>query len=190
MRIVIIWKNEALKEVALLMNEPDNTDWARTFMANRGPLRAHAQRIVGTREQAEDVLQDAYLKLSALRLDASVKQPLAYCFQVVRNLAIDHRRRGQLETQLFADDETGLHVPSPRGTPEQYAINRQNLGVIGQVLDGLPARTRQAFEMYRLGGLKQREIGERLGVSAALVNGLIRDAANALMQHRHMLATE
>ncbi|WKB55463.1 sigma-70 family RNA polymerase sigma factor [Eleftheria terrae] len=158
------------------------------FVAHRAQLRGVAQKITGQRELAEDVVQEAYLKLSGAASAFSIQQPLAYCFQVVRNLAIDCRRRLALESTVFADEEDGLHVPAAQGTPDEYAISRQNLQIVDRVLAGLPARTRQAFELYRVGGLTQRAIGEQLGVSAALVNSMIRDATQALSGCRHLLA--
>jgi RNA polymerase sigma-70 factor (ECF subfamily) len=162
-------------------------DIGRTFVAHHGQLRGVAQKIVGTRELADDVAQEAYLKLIEAAAAFSARHPLAYCFQVVRNLAIDYRRRMALESNLFTEEEEGLHMPTPRATPEQSAIHRQSLALVDKALDQLPARTRQVFELHRLGGLTQRDIGKRLGVSAALVNAMIREASNALMQLRHAL---
>lgn len=158
-----------------------------TFIAHRVQLRGVAQKIVGQRELADEVTQDAYFKLTDTALSSRVQQPLAYCFQVVRNLAIDYRRRMNFEFNVFAVEDEGMNVPTPQATPEQYAISQQNLSLIDKVLDGLPARTRQAFEMYRLNGLTQRDIGQKLGVSAALVNAMIREATEALMHCRHLL---
>jgi RNA polymerase sigma-70 factor (ECF subfamily) len=169
-------------------NEPAGLGGA--FVAHRAKLQGLAHKITGRRELAEDVVQEAFLKLSDVSASLPVQQPVGYCFQVVRNLAIDCRRRLMLEAGVFADGESGEHVAAQQGTPEQYAINRQNLVIVDAVLGRLPARTRQAFEMYRVGGLTQRAIGERLGVSAALVNSMIRDAVQALAGCRHLLDTE
>ncbi len=161
-----------------------------TFIAHRLQLRSAAQKIVGQRDLADEVTQEAYFKLTDSALAAKVQQPLAYCFQVVRNLAIDHRRRMNFESNVFTGEDEGMNVPTSQATPEQHAINRQNLSLIDKVLAGLPQRTRQAFEMYRLNGLTQRDIGQKLGVSAALVNAMIREATDALMHCRHMLAAD
>lgn len=170
--------------------EQESSDLSGTFIAYRTQLRGAAQKILGTRDLAEEVTQEAYLKVTDLAGAFAVKKPLAYCFQVVRNLAIDYRRRRSLESHLFANEEGSEHVPAMRGTPEQLAINQQNLQIIDKVLDSLPARTRHAFEMYRLSGLTQRDIAKRLGVSATLVNFMIREASDALNQCRHLLASE
>lgn len=173
-----------------MTTEENSLDLKGTFIAHRVQLRSAAQKIVGTRELAEEVTQEAYLKVTDLMGAVPVKQPLAYCFQVVRNLAIDYRRRLSFEANVFAGEEDGEHVAAPQATPEQFAINRQNLQIVDKILDDLPARTRQVFEMYRLHGLTQRDIAQRLGVSATLVNFMIRDASDALMQCRHLLVRD
>lgn len=153
-------------------------------------LRSAAQKIVDNPAWAEEIAQDAYLKVCEVAPTLEVRHPLAYCYQAVRHLAIDHKRRRQMEGRLFTVEEDGLEVPTATGTPEQIAITRQNLSLVARALDSLPERTRQAFELYRLGGLTQRDIGERMGVSAALVNFMIREASNALLGCRHLLALE
>ena len=166
------------------------SDLGATFLTHRIPLRRAVLSIVGKPEQADDVMQDAYVKLIGAATAMVIKQPLGYCFQVVRNMALDHCRRSSLEAGLFAQEEEGHHVPAALGAPERKAINRQNLAIVDQALGTLPERTRKVFEMYHVSGLTQRDIGQNLGVSIGLVNGMIREATNALMGCRHLLATE
>src|SRR5919109_618018 len=63
------------------------------FMAHRPNLVSYASGIVGSRAQAEDVVQEAWLRFddaSRLRLR---EEPLGYLYRIVRNLALDGRRR-------------------------------------------------------------------------------------------------
>lgn len=141
-----------------------------------------AQKVIENRALAEEIAQEAYLKLSELKLE--VKHPLAYCYQIVRNLAIDRKRRHRMECLLFVAEEQGHDVATGAGTPEQIAIARQQLTLVMQLLDRLPERVRQAYVLHRLDGLTQRDIGKLLGVSAALVNFMISEAAKLLQNHR------
>lgn len=166
-----------------------SADLASTFVAHRTQLRRTVLAIVGRPEQADDIMQDAYVKLIGA-VTAAVRQPLGYCYQVVRNMALDHCRRASLEAGLFTLEEEGHHVPATQGMPEQRAINRQNIEIVDRALGQLPARTRKAFELYHVGGLTQRDIAQQLEVSIGLVNGMIQDATEALMACRHVLATE
>lgn len=160
----------------LTLDEPSGADLGRVFVAQRSQLKAVALKILGNVHRAEDVVQDAYLKLLEAPVATEVHQPVAYLFQLVRNLAIDRHRRAALETQVFTVEEDGLHVPHRSGSPETQVIYRQQLRLVSDALASLPERTRRAFELYRLGGLTQREVAHELGISATLVNFMIRDA--------------
>ncbi|MCP1572419.1 RNA polymerase factor sigma-70 [Herbaspirillum rubrisubalbicans] len=153
------------------------------FIGQRQRLREAAQRILGCPHRAEDVVQDAYLKIHEVPASFDIRQPQAYLLRIVRNLAIDRHRRSAFESDVFAAEEDGLAVHEEAQGPEAIAIGRQTLARISQALDSLPARTRRAFELYRLAGLSQREIASELGVSVTLVNFLIRDALASCRQH-------
>lgn len=160
----------------MLSMQEQAMDLGDLFIIYRSQLRTAAMRILGNAHRAEDVVQDAYMKVAQGTGFLDVKQPVAYMFQVVRNLAIDRHRRGALELQVFAAEEDGMNVPQPGATPEMQAIHRQHLKLVAEALATLPDRTRQAFELHRLGGLTQREVAQELGISTTMVNFLIRDA--------------
>ena len=92
------------------------------FLENRVRLEHAARRIVQSGEAAKDVLQDAFVKLLKLPDHSRIRQPVAYCFQVVRTVAIDHCRRQSLEaTYRVSTDETDVIEPQENGiaTPER-----------------------------------------------------------------------
>jgi RNA polymerase sigma-70 factor (ECF subfamily) len=161
-------------------NDRQRQDLEDIFIEHRVRLRKLAQRIVGTRELAEDVLQSAYLRVVEVATKLAIEQPLRYWFQVVRHLAIDSRRRTMLEGQVFTGELQGTTVPAQQSSPEQMAITGELLSLLEKTLMRLPARTVRAFRMYRLEGLTQRDIALRLQVSPTLVNFMIRDAVDAL----------
>lgn len=149
---------------------------AGIFVTHRYQLCQVAAGILGSRDRAEDVVQDAYLKVMEVGAEFDVKKPVAYVFRIVRNLAIDHYRRAALEHSVFTVEDEGEKVPSPWETPEANCINRQQLSLVARALEDLPKRTRRAFDLYREGGHTQRDIARMLGVSPTLVNFMIRDA--------------
>jgi RNA polymerase sigma factor (sigma-70 family) len=146
------------------------------FIAHRSKLRDAAARILGCRQRAEDVVQDAYIKVIEISSSFEARQPLAYVYRIVRNLAIDRHRRASLESVVFACEEEGLNVASGADTPEAILCGRQCLNLVSCALAELPARTRHVFELYRLGEHTQREIAVQLDISTTLVNFMIRDA--------------
>ena len=154
----------------------EQIELSEVFMAHRSQLRRAALKILGNPERAEDVVQDAYLKVSEAAAVFHVKQPVAYLFQMVRNLAIDHHRRISFELNLFEGEDGGLHVPSHIGMPEATVISREHLKLVAKAISELPERTRRAFELHRLEGQTHRAIAAELAISTSLVNILIHDA--------------
>jgi RNA polymerase sigma factor (sigma-70 family) len=151
------------------------------FITHRSQLRSIARKIVGTPEMAEDILQDAYLKLVEGVCVRQIEKPFCYCCQVVRNLALDHCRRQSVEATYRVFTEEGeLHQVAGHKAPDDGVHARQMLGFVDKALNTLPERTRHAFELYRLSGMTQREIAQKMGCSATLVNFMVRDAVEVL----------
>lgn len=148
------------------------------FAKHRAQLRRAAHRILGDAHLAEDLVQDAYLRAKEMACaQGSMVHPLSYVHRLVRNLAIDRYRRSAFESELFESEDSGAQVAAPAAhTPEAMAIDRQELALVTRALAELPERLRRVFNLYRLEGRTQREIGAELGLSAATVNTLIREA--------------
>lgn len=158
------------------------------FVSNRHQLQAIARKITGSAELADDVMQDAYLRLKLGACAREINSPLHYCNQVVRNVALDHYRRQAVEStyRVYSDDGELPPVVSP-SVVDKDLHDRRILDAVVSVLDALPPRIRQVFELYRLGGLTQREIGKRLGCSATLVNFMMKEATEALSMCRVLM---
>ncbi|MBS77366.1 MULTISPECIES: sigma-70 family RNA polymerase sigma factor [Variovorax] len=171
----------------MLMHSSEPT-LGEVFIANRAQLQRVAQKIVRTADLADEVLQDAYLKLADGAAVRDVRKPLGYCCQVVRNVAFDYHRHQSVEAsyRTYCEDVELVSPPS-NDAPERVLDGRQALAVIDRVLGALPARTRLAFELNRLSGMTQREIAARLGCSATLVNFMIKDADAALESCRYLV---
>lgn len=149
----------------------------QALVENRSTLVKTAARITGCPSRAEDVVQDAFLRLSSIKnITLPLKAQVNYVFRIVRNLAIDHYRKQAMELKYSGSEEEGLYACNPSDTPEVNNLNHEALAQIDCALAELPARTRYAFEMYRLHGVQQKDIAKELGVSPTLVNFMIRDA--------------
>lgn len=161
---------------------------AAVFMDNRAQLRRIAHGIVRNPEAADDILQDAWLRLADGERVREVHRPFCYCCQIVRNLALDHCRRQSLEAsyRTYDVEVESLELPAA-GTPQKTLCDLDVLCAIERALSGLPARTRHAHELYRIQGLTQRQIAEQMGCALGLVNGLLADAARAIESCRHLM---
>jgi RNA polymerase sigma-70 factor (ECF subfamily) len=143
-----------------------------TFVAHRSALVDYAAAIVGCRARAEDVVQEAWLRYEAAAAGRALDQPQGYLYRVVRNLALDLARRSQLERRHF-DHGPLPDMAADQANPETDALHRQELALVRAALAGLPARTRVALEMHRIGGHKLKDIAAHLGISVGLAHALV-----------------
>jgi RNA polymerase sigma-70 factor (ECF subfamily) len=174
-----------LARLGIAMQESGTTDLhlngfpslLQTLISNRAGLIKAAARITGCYSRAEDVVQDAYLRVSGMKVDTlPFNARLNYIFRIVRNLAIDHYRKQSMEQKYFVSDDNDLNSAPQLANPESINVDRQTLGSVNDALLQLPERTRYAFIMYRVHGKQQKDIAAELGVSPTLVNFMIRDA--------------
>lgn len=161
------------------MREPDSR--LGLYLAVRPRLLHYAQRILRSHEAAEDVVQEAYLRFEPAQVRAGAgtpgllggahaRNPAAYLFRIVRNLAIDAQRR-QREVPLEAADESELATPAP--TPEEALALREEADHARRLIAALPERERRAFEMHRFEGARLHEIARTLGVSVPTAQRLV-----------------
>ncbi|ONG50123.1 hypothetical protein BKE38_19340 [Pseudoroseomonas deserti] len=142
------------------------------FLGHRPALLKAAFAVLRDRNRAEDVLQDAYLRLCSAPPLARVEQPLCYLFRMTRNLAIDAARHLSREGRL----REGLAPPPAIPSPEDEAAGRDRLRRLEAALAELPDRTRLVFEMSRIGGYTVDHVAATLGISPRLVHLHLRDA--------------
>lgn len=155
--------------------------WTEVYTENLPILLRFAYKLTGCNHYAEDVVQDAFFRLTSAPPPTSsritsTKDQLNYLFQIIRNLAIDHFRRQALIHKHVSSDVESEEVKSDEISPQKICEDRQALERLTSALAELPDRTRYAFEQHRIYGIPQKEIARELGVSPTLVNFMIRDA--------------
>lgn len=149
------------------------------FIEHRAALINYAAPILGCRARAEDVVQEAYIRLSSKNdVDVHGQQiasPISYLYRIVRNLAIDWTRRASNEDQQLSP-EMFDQIPAQIPDIEETVLFRDELRVLSSALDELPERTQTAFRMHRLEGRTLEEIATRLEVSVVRAHQLVKQA--------------
>lgn len=155
------------------MNDPRTLDLYLTF---RSTLVDYATPIVGDRAGAEDVVQDAYLRLDLAAEPAlAAESPVGYLFRIVRNLALDRVRRRGMEAR-HQDAAASRSAVADTRTPEDVIRWQADLRTAGEALAAMPDPMRRAFVMHRLDGRRLQDIADALDVSVATAHRLVRQA--------------
>jgi RNA polymerase sigma factor (sigma-70 family) len=138
---------------------------AAQFEANRGHLRAVAFRILGNVEDADDAIQEAWLRLSATDAGA-IGNLTGWLTTVVSRICLNTLRSRQRRSAESIDDCATLEQFSLRtaGTPEVHAILADSIGqALLIVLDRLNPAERISFVLHDMFSLSYAEIAGILG---------------------------
>jgi len=134
-----------------------------------------------SREEAEDLIQEAFLKMQEYcERGGQVRQPEGFLVRTVLRLAANARRDAHRD--LYCEDqvENLTLIVDATPTPDEVLAGDQCLERMRNALDAVSRRTRDVFFMHRLDGLSYAEIAKRVGVSISAVEKHIASALATL----------
>jgi RNA polymerase sigma-70 factor (ECF subfamily) len=140
---------------------------------------SHAARVLGDRAEAEDVAQEAMLRLwrAAETWDAGgAAEPATWLYRVVANLCTDRLRRRQPQ----APAEAAGSLPDPAPSAEARLQARDRLSALDAALARLPERQRQAVVLRHIEGVSNPEIAAILDIGVEAVESLTARGKRAL----------
>jgi RNA polymerase sigma factor (sigma-70 family) len=158
-----------------LMHWPDRTPWVHElFRVKYGPLMRFLLSRLPRREDAEDLAQEAFLRLLRVPQTDLIRQPDAYLFRIAANLVIEFRMRARRAVVSFDSEQ----AERESGVAESVSEAEQLLDGerLQQAIESLPAKPRAALIMQRRDGLTYAQIGVRLGVSPDMVKKYLASA--------------
>jgi len=135
-----------------------------------------AYRIVGTRNGAEDVSQEAFLSLwrSGARYDRTRGSVRTWVLGIVHHRAIDYLRRATVHDKRRASDEGMEERFEARERTDVEAARREEARGVHGALEQLPEEQRRTIELAYFGGFSHSQIAEMLGMPIGTVKGRMR----------------
>ena len=158
------------------------TDWdASTFEALRPLLFSIAYRMLGSASEAEDVVQDAWLRARQDN-DADVRSPRAYLTTIVTRLCIDHLRSAERTRMVYP----GPWLPEPLAEPNQEsAVLASSLTTACLVLlERLTPTERAVFLLREVFELDFDDIAKTVDKSPANTRQILTRARSRLQEPR------
>lgn len=159
------------------------------FNSHRKRLMGVAYRMLGSTADAQDVLQDAWLRWNESDTD-SLRTPEAWLVTVVTRLSIDRLRAARLERERYSGQwlPEPLVEPSPE-TPEQALEMADDVSTAFlTVLEQLSPEERAAFVLRQVFDADYADVAAALGKSEAACRQLVHRAAERLKERRPRFA--
>jgi RNA polymerase sigma factor (sigma-70 family) len=145
------------------------------FLAERAMLLRLLTARLGDASDAEDALQDIWLRIATGNLPP-IATPAAYLYRMATHIATDRRmaatRRGTLETAWTETQPDATEYPDA----ERQLESREALDRARAIMAAMPDRMRTAYTMFRIDRMPQRQIAEQLGISLSAVEKLLQRA--------------
>lgn len=137
-------------------------DLAALFKSEESGLLRFAIGLVGRRPVAEELVQEAFLRLHRVRDE--VENPRAWLYRSLHNLALNHLRDRPVEAEL---DENA--VPGTESLPLEALGRNEAVGMVRLFLAEMAPEDRNLIRLKYHDGLRYREISRRTGLSVGNV---------------------
>jgi RNA polymerase sigma-70 factor (ECF subfamily) len=132
------------------------------FELLRDPVYRYLFRVLDSREEAEDLTQEVFLRLyTYLHKGHMVANVRAWVFRVAHNLAIDQKRRKIQFEPMDSAGRVGVCDPNPGA--EQRVLDKEQHNRLQQALASLSIHEKHCLEL-RAEGLSYKEIADILGM--------------------------
>lgn len=172
------------------MTKPDFKSLAQAVEAYYDELRRYVRQRTGSPMLADDVVNETWIRASTAAV-AMPDNPRAYLFRMAGNIAIDHLRQRRAQhnaEQAVVDTSDGdadlSALASADPSPHAALHAREELAILVEAVQELPAKCREVFLLYRGDGLTMAEIAVELNISPKTVE---KHIARAMLHCRARL---
>ena len=164
-------------------DSPRSESIEELFAVLESPLLNYAMRVMRTFEAAEDVVQEAFLRLHAQY--AEVREPRRWLYRTVHNLALNYQRQANKTVPLatpVADEmfSAGIELADPRPLPDEQMARGEGIGLVRLSLQTLDERSRELIRLKFTERLSYKEISARTGLTTGHVGYLLHHALKAV----------
>src|SRR5919107_4211434 len=157
---------------------PEAPDVLRILLDNHARFLGFLERRVGSRDEAEDILQEAFVRsLGRTDMLQSPESATAWFYRVLRNALIDHHRRQGTRRQAF--DRLAAEIGDGSVSPDQE-LEAVACACIMALLDTLKPEYGAALRRVELDGLSVRRFAEEAGITPGNAGVRLHRAREAL----------
>ena len=151
------------------------------YLENEAALKRFLRRFIKSREGADDLAQEAFLRAFAAESGRVIVSPKAFLFKVAKNLALNElAKQSSVTIEPLGDSEAqDVLEDSSQAAVDDAVDGRERIRVLARAIAALPPQCARVFILRKMQGLSQKEIAARLNISVRTVEnhvalGLVR----------------
>lgn len=150
-------------------SKPPEKWFAEDVQPHDASLKAWLRGRFPSVRDVDDVVQESYLRIWKARALHPIDSAKAFLFRIARNLALDTLRHERHSPINVVTDLSQLFVIDDRPDAAALATRQQEIELLVEAIDALPARCREIFILRKIQGVSQKDIATRLGLSEQTV---------------------
>ena len=150
------------------------------FDALESPLLNYVLRLVGDLGVAEDIVQEAFMRLHTNFEE--IREPRRWLYRTAHNLALNHRRDTRKIVPLDPPTEDGANADAadPQPLPDEQIARLEGIGLVRLSLETLDDRSRELVRLKFHDDLSYKEIAARTGLSTGNVGFILHHALKTI----------
>ena len=142
-------------------------DFEQLTYSIKDKLFRFSLRITGNQMEAEDVVQEVFIKVWDKRTQMDeVQNPEAYCMTLTKNLSLDKIRSKHRQTMEISE---AVYITDSKSTPYQSSEKSDTIGRIKQLMNELPEKQKMVMHLRDIEGMTYDEIAQQLDLPLAQV---------------------
>ncbi|WP_418359782.1 RNA polymerase sigma factor [Sphingobacterium detergens] len=161
-------------EMLLRLKAGDQLALEELMSRYKGPLALSMSRLIKSREDIEELLQELFLRVWKNRENLDPERYLGYLYKIAENLVYDRLRKAAREKRLSVD--YFAHIIEAYSHIEEGIFDKELLAVLQRGIQQLPEQRRRVFELCKIEGKSYEEVSQLLSISVATVNSHITNA--------------
>lgn len=175
----------AMRPTEASTESPGQETIEELFAALESPLLGYACRCAGELGVAEDVVQEAFMKLHAQF--EQVKKPRQWLYRTVHNLALNRRRDAKKTVPLDRSPESETYsshpshdIADPALPPDAQMLRLEGIGLVRISLESLDDRSRELVRLKFHDDLSYKEMAARTGLTTGNVGFILHHALKTI----------
>ncbi len=167
----------------------NNDDWFKAvYPSCIEPLRKYLRRFVGSREEAEDLAHDAFLRVWAAPNFDQGRKRQGYLFATARNLALDWNKAHHVAKSDPVD--TLPELSDDQSSVEREAMTAEEFQTLSRAMSRLPERRRDVLMLRAFLDYSCQEIADHLNISRTTVHRELARAIESIHSARTLIESE
>ena len=148
----------------------DEAAYKSLFIAFHKPLHQFAYSFVRSRELAEEIVSDVFLKIWLNRSEMeSIGNLKVYLYVSIKNTSLKYLLKQHRQVAISID-ELDVELESLARSPEELMLTAEMMNKIQETINALPPRCKIIFKLIKEDGLRYKEVAEILNISVKTID--------------------